>query len=79
MHKPLLYSKYLRLPVKARLVLLQKALVDKGYTNVSITGKRDRNTVKALSDLQKKNDLTPNGVVCEKTYSLLEIENPRRE
>ena len=79
MYKPLLYSKYLRLPVKARLVLIQKSLVDKGYTNVSITGKRDRNTVKALSDLQKKNDLAPNGVVCEKTYALLEIESPRKE
>lgn len=74
MHKKLQYNRYLSLPVKARLVLVQKALIDKGYSKVSITGKRDRNTVKAIADLQKKNGLSPNCVICEATYDLLEIE-----
>lgn len=73
MSKKLSYTKYLSLPVKVRLQLVQRSLIDNGYQNVSITGKRDKNTIKALLDFQRNNDINPNAVVCEATYSLLDI------
>lgn len=61
------------LPMKARIVLLQNALISLGYKRVQVNGKRDKTTIKALMDVQKNNGITPNGVVCDKTFELLPI------
>ena len=58
--------------VKARTGLVQKALIDKGY-NVEISYKLDKQTKKAIKDFQKSHNITPNCVICSKTYDLLNI------
>ena len=52
---------------KARMSWIQDVL------GLPITGSRDKVTVKALTKFQKENNLSPNGVVDEKTYNLLYI------
>ena len=64
------FVKFNILSVKARMSLVQERLISLGY-KCSVTGKRDKQTVKSIQDIQKKNDITPNGVICEKTYNAL--------
>lgn len=67
----MIYSKYNSLSVKARIHMLQEKLISLGYTSVIINCKRDKTTVKALMDFQSKNGITPNGMVCMKTFEAL--------
>ena len=64
---------YQSMPMKARISTLQKRLIDLGYDKVTVTGKQDKQTTKALTDFQKINGITPNGIVCEKTFIALKI------
>lgn len=59
------YYRYNSYSVKARMSWVQKVL------NIPVTAKRDKVTVKAIVKFQKENGLSPNGVVCERTYNLL--------
>ena len=67
------FNHYNSFPVKVRIQKLQQALIIDGYHHLDVTGKRDKPTIKALQDFQKKNGITPNAVVDEYTFSLLEI------
>jgi len=66
------YSRYERLPVKVRTTIVQRALQDLGYV-VDVSGQKDKKTTKAICDIQNKNDMSANGVVCETTYELLKV------
>ena len=53
---------------------LQRTLKeDYGY-DVEITCKRDKKTVKALMDFQKKHGINRNGVICENTFYELNMK-----
>lgn len=67
------FNHFNSLPVKVRIKLTQTSLFNMGYTNVEITGIRDKRTVKALRDLQNKNNLTANAVIDRETFDLLDI------
>lgn len=58
---------------KARILALQNRLIELGYDTVIVSGKRDKPTIKALQDFQKKNGITPNAVVDKYTFELLDI------
>lgn len=64
------YDKFNTLPLVAKMNLIQDILSDAGYV-VGRRGKRDRQTAKAITQFQKENGLTPNGVICRKTYQAL--------
>lgn len=68
------FNHYNSFPVKVRLIKLQEALIEKGYSNVIVNGKRDKPTIKALQDFQKQNGLVTNAVVDVNTFSLLNIK-----
>lgn len=65
------YVKFNSMSIKARMHVLQDRLIELGYNEVNVTCKRDKKTIKALMDFQKKNDIVPNGVICENTYNKL--------
>ena len=65
------FTRYSVLPAKARISMLQEKLIEHGYSDICASGKRDKPTVKALMDFQKKHDIIPNGVVCEETFKAL--------
>ena len=67
------FNHFNSLPVKVRIDKIQQALIIDGYYDLNVTGKRDKPTVKALQDFQKKNGLTPNAVISEATFNLLTI------
>lgn len=64
------FNRFNTYSMKARLSWVQKVLNLQGY-NLSVNGKRDRETVKALTKFQKSHGLGGNAVVCEMTYNLL--------
>ena len=66
------YIKFCSLSTKARMNAVQKILIDKGY-DLCINNIRDKQTVKAITDLQRKNGISPNGVICERTFNLLNV------
>ena len=74
MKKQLTHIKYGMMPIKARIVLLQKTLIDHGYSKVSVNGINDRSTKRALVDFQNRNNITPNGIVNEETFKLLKMD-----
>lgn len=53
--------------------MTQKRLLELGYKGFNADGKRDRPTVRAVMDFQVKHGITPNGVICERTFSHLNI------
>lgn len=74
MKKGITFVRYSSLPMKVRIKILQKVLINLGY-NLNISGIRDRDTIKALKKFQKENGLSQNAVVCSKTYEILNIYN----
>lgn len=68
------FYRFERLPVKARMLLIQKTLKGIGF-NVDETGLRDKKTVKAICKLQEDHGFVPNGIICQYTFSLLNIKN----
>lgn len=72
MKKAMTYNHYLSFPVKGRILWSQKRLSKLGYDKVPINGKRDRNTVKAMTDFQARHGITPNGVVDIRTFQELD-------
>lgn len=65
------YVKFTSMSTKARIHEIQDRLIELGYDKVKVTCKRDKQTVKALTDFQAKNGITPNGTICENTYNKL--------
>jgi len=59
------YNKFSVLSMNARLAWVQETLC------VPVNCKRDKLTVKAITDFQKSNGITPNGIICKKTFDLL--------
>ena len=64
------YEHYQSFPVKVRLMWIQKILQKQGY-NVSINGQKDKQTTKALKDMQIKNGLSGNSNIDLETFKLL--------
>ena len=64
------FIKFSMQSMKARMYWLQDVLDNLGY-DVPHNGKRDRLTVKSLMEFQKSHGITPNGVICERTYDEL--------
>ena len=56
--------------MKERLFIAQRALNNLNYP-CDENGKRDRKTIEALKQLQKDNGITPNAVICQKTFDAL--------
>lgn len=73
MAKKLSYMSYNMMSMKAKMSVIQKTLLELGY-DIEITCIRDKKTVKALMDFQKKHGITPNGTVCEKTFYELDMK-----
>lgn len=70
--KRISYSTFSMMSMKGKMSTLQTNLIGMGY-DVEVTCKRDKKTIKALTDFQKRNGLTPNGVICETTFELLDM------
>lgn len=64
------YSKFQILSIKAKMSMVQKRLIELGY-NCSVTGRRDKSTVKGIQKVQKANGITENGVICQRTFDAL--------
>ena len=64
------YEHYQSFPVKVRLMWIQKILQKQGY-NVSVNGQKDKQTTKALKDMQIKNGLSGNSNIDVETFKLL--------
>lgn len=64
------YEHYQSFPVKVRLMWIQKILQKQGY-NVSVNGQKDKQTTKALKDMQIKNGLSGNSNIDLETFKLL--------
>lgn len=69
--KTLTYNAFSVMPVKARKALVIDALKALGYELDESCRRKDAAYSRALSKFQKDNGLTPNGVVCEKTFVAL--------
>jgi hypothetical protein len=65
------FTRFQVLPTVAKFIYVQEKLVDMGYDNISVNGKRDKLTVKAIMDVQKRNGIIPNGVICERTFNVI--------
>lgn len=50
--------------------MVQERLIELGY-NCSVTGRRDKATVKGIQKVQKANGITENGVICQRTFDAL--------
>ena len=74
MKETITYSAYTCMPMKAKMSNLQRTLRDQYGYDLEITCKRDKKTIKALMDFQKKHGLTPNGHVCERTLYELDMK-----
>lgn len=62
------FVKFQSLSMKAKMNKIQERLKSLGY-DVDINCKRDKKTIKAIMKFQTENDITPNGVICEKTFN----------
>lgn len=76
--KALTYNAFLSMSVKVRKALVIGALKDKGYSLDEKCRRADQAYSRALSRFQKDNGITPNGVVCERTFNALELNKHSR-
>jgi len=59
------FNKFSTLSTKAKMNWIQQKL------QIPQNFKRDKTTVKAIMIFQKNNNIVANGVICEKTFNLL--------
>lgn len=76
--KTLTFNAFSVMSIKARKALVIEALKNKGYELDENCRRKDAAYSRALSQFQRDNGLTPNGVVCEKTFNALELNNHSR-
>lgn len=74
MGKRMSYHSFEALPVKVRSSIAAQILSEQwGYHIDSNPNKREKSFKKALVSFQKARGLAGNGMICEKTFDLLEI------
>jgi len=73
MSKNLTFVRFNSYPVKVRISMVETKLNELGYV-CNTNGKRDRQYIEALKKFQSDNGLSPNAVVCIKTFETLKLK-----